>query len=132
MSDWNPNLPDVELPKRKKRKRKARPKPKKRGRRRIKRAFSETTLGRSLRLNAPLEYDLITHASDLEPEADFIESVAYSSLNPYFKGALFRRLLIKYRQNGCTQSWAAKEPDADTIRRYVKVRRARMMRFSEQ
>lgn len=122
----NPNLPPVEIPVyRKKKKSNPKPKPKKRGRKKILRAFEETTLGYNLKLRAPLEFDLIMEFSGAgeEPEADLIEAIGYASLSPFFRTITFRKLLIKYRQNGCYQSYAKKPPTHEQIRRFLEERK---------
>lgn len=124
----NPNLPLVDLPKPKKKKKpKPKPKLKKRGRKKILRAFEETTIGYNIKLRAPLEYDLIMNFSGAgeQPEADLIEAIGYASLNPYFRTTTFRKLLIKYRQNGCYQTWPKKPPSPEQVRRYMEIRKNR-------
>jgi hypothetical protein len=104
MSEWNPNLPEVPMPKKNKanRHRKAKRPPKKRGRKRIVHPFDKTPLGYSFRLYAPLEYEMVMEASgDAPPNPDFIEEIGYASANPYFRMRPFRRLLIRYRKEGC-------------------------------
>ena len=121
----NPNLPMVELPKpKKKKKAKPRPKPKKRGRKKILRAFEETTLGYNIKLRAPLEYDLIMNYSGTGevPDADLIEAIGYASLNTFFRTVTFRKLLIKYRQNGCYQTWPKKPPTREQVLLHMKER----------
>lgn len=131
MEEWNVNLPVVETPKNPSIRKKAKKvrRQKKRGRKKIKRRFEQTTLGNSIRLNAPLEYDMIVSVSDSEPEADLIEQISYSSINPYFRSAIFRKLFIKYRQNGCHQRVPIPPPTPETKMRTLQVRRKRMYGF---
>lgn len=129
MSEWNPNLPEVELPKKNKPHRKWKPKrqPKKRGRKKLIRAFEATTFGSSLKLNAPLEYDMIMEITvNGAPDADLIEQISYASMNPYFRGKIFRRLLIQYRQNGCTQLRPVLPPSPEKKMRALNQRRRQM------
>ena len=127
MEEWNPNLPTVQIKTvSKRRNRVKKHKPKKRGRKRIKRRFESTTLGNSIRLHAPLEYDMIVAVSDSEPDADIIEQISYSSINPYFKTTIFRKLLIKYRQNGCYQRVPTPPPSPETKMRALQIRRKRL------
>lgn len=122
---WNPNLPEVEVPKRKTKKKTKLPK--KRGRKKLIRPFESITLGRGLMLNAPLEYSIIMEATgDIAPDADFIEQISYSSPNPYFQSSIFRRALIKYRKNGCTQRNAEKPLTAKEKLRASQRRRQTM------
>ncbi len=124
----NPNLPLVNLPKSTKQKKsKSKPKQKKRGRKRILRAFEETTIGYNIKLRAPLEYDLIMNFSGAgeQPEADLIEAIGYASLNPYFRTTSFRKLLIKYRQNGCYQTRPKKPASSQQVRKHIEIRRNR-------
>lgn len=107
MEILNPNLPPVELPK-KRYKHKKKQIPKKKDKR-LKRKFDETNLGSSIKLHAPLEYEMIVSAGGYEPPAELIEAISYASLNPYFRGVYFRRNLIAYRRNGgCYQSYPVK------------------------
>ena len=62
----------------------------------------------------------------LPPEADFIEMVGYSSLNPYFKSKIFRRFLIQYRQNGCNGSRLVSPPTTRMKAHAFQIRRKRM------
>lgn len=129
MSEWNPNLPAVDAPKPKRPHRKKKPKrpPKRRGRKKLIRSFESTTFGRSLQLHAPLEYNMIMEATGGDPpEAEFVEQVSYSSMNPYFRTKIFRRLLIKYRQNGCTQLRPLPPPSVDMKIRALQARRKQM------
>ncbi len=122
----NPNLPMVELPKPKKKKPvKSHPKQKKRGRKKILRTFEETTLGYNIKLRAPLEYDLIMNYSGTGevPDADLIEAIGYASLNPFFRTITFRKLLIKYRQNGCYQTWPKKPPTRQQVLAHMNERK---------
>lgn len=74
---------------------------KKSGRKTIKRKFEETRLGHLLKLEAPTEYGLILELGGTSaPSADLIEQLSYSSINPLFKKAKFRRCLIEYRKTG--------------------------------
>lgn len=129
MSEWNPNLPEVSVPT-KRRRRKAKSQQKKRGRPKKIRTFKETTFGRSLMLHAPLEYDMIMETTgDRAPEADFVETVSYSSANPYFQTKIFHRLLLQYRRNGCTQLRPVSKPTPEMIRRALEQRRKNMYGF---
>lgn len=122
----NPNLPLVELSKPKRKKNpKSRPKQKKCGRKKIPRIFEETTLGYNIKLRAPLEYDLIMNYSGTGdvPDADLIEAIGYASLNTFFRTITFRKLLIKYRQNGCYQTWPKKPPTPEQVRCYMEERK---------
>lgn len=103
--------------------------PKKRGPKRKLRAFSEVPLGYQIRLKAPLEYDLIMQVVGFKrpPEADLIESVSYSSTNPFFKSQEFRDLLIIYRRDGCYTSNPKKPPTPAQIEKAAKQRRKVMM-----
>ena len=127
MTEWNPNLPEVtNLPKVNKPKKYKRP-PKKRGRKKLIRPFELVAFGRSLLLHAPLEYDMIMMATGGEaPSPDFVEEIGYSSLNPYFRSPIFRRLLIQYRKNGCTQEEPSKPPTPEMKLRAMQRRRRRM------
>lgn len=111
----------------KQKKSKSKPKQKKRGRKRILRAFEETTIGYNIKLRAPLEYDLIMNFSGAgeQPEADLIEAIGYASLNPYFRTTSFRKLLIKYRQNGCYQTRPKKPASSQQVRKHIEIRRNR-------
>ena len=132
MSEWNPNLPEVALPKtnKPKRKKKSKQLPKKRGRKKLIRQFKSTFFGRSLMLNAPLEYDMIMAATGgAPPDADFIEQVSYSSTNPYFKTRIFRRYLIQYRQNGSTADRRLPPPTPEMVMRALNNRRQRLYGF---
>ena len=132
MSEWNPNLAEVELPKKKKPNRKWKPKrqTKERGRKKLIRAFETTTFGNSLKLNAPLEYDMIMEVTvNGAPDADLIEQISYASMNPYFRGKIFRRLLIQYRQNGCTQLRPLPPPSPEKKMRALNKRRRQMYGF---
>lgn len=131
MSEWNPHLPEVPLPKVNKRKRKkkkpAKPPQKKRGRKKQSRSFESTYFGRSFMLHAPLEYEMIMTATGGDPpDPDFIETVSYSSLNPYFKSKLFRRYLIQYREKGCSSSRKAPSPTPEMKLRALQARRKQM------
>ncbi len=124
MTEWNPNLPEVPLPKQNKLPKKRKRPPKKRGRKRLIRPFESIGLGRSLMLHAPMEYDMIMAATGGEPpEPDLIEHISYSSINPYFQSSVFRRLLIAYRKNGCTQENPSKPPTPEMIKRAMQRRR---------
>lgn len=116
MALFNPYKP---LKKGKKRGRKPKPKspPKKRGRKRIPRKFDEVPLGYNLRLNAPLEFDLIMQVVGVNgvPDADLVEVISYSSKNSYFRTEDFRRFLILYRNEGCYAEHPKKPPKPQTI-----------------
>lgn len=116
MAQFNPYK---SLKKGKKRGRKPKPKspPKKRGRKRILRRFDEVPLGYNLRLNTPLEFDLImqTVGTNGVPDADLIEAISYSSKNSYFRTEDFRRFLILYRHEGCYAEHPKKPPRPNTI-----------------
>lgn len=103
MNEWNPNLPEVPLPRKNRPKwKKPKPKPKRRGRKKLVRPFELTYLGEGLKLYAPLEYEIIMAATGGKaPEADFVEQVSYSSTNLYFKTQDFRQSLMLYRELGC-------------------------------
>ncbi len=110
-------------PQKKKRRKKPGPKPKpkqppkKRGRKKIPRQFDQVPLGYHIRLQAPLEYDLIMEVigSMGVPDGDLIEAVSYSSANPFFKTEKFRKLLIQYRQYGCHTEHPKRSPTPQTI-----------------
>lgn len=89
-----------------------------------KRKFSDTYMALALRLNAPLEYDFILETGGYEPTPEFIESIGYSSLNPYFKSVGFRRTLMSYRRNGCRQWKKAPPPSIEMIRKKLQVRKS--------
>ena len=74
-------------------------------------------LGYNLRLNAPLEFDLIMQVVGVNgvPDADLVEAVSYSSKNLYFRTADFRRVLILYRNEGCYAEHPKKPPKPKTI-----------------
>lgn len=120
---FNPYVP-------KKRRKKPGPKPKpkpplkKRGRKRIKRRFDEVQIGYHTRLQAPLEYDLIMQVvgPNGTPDADLVEAISYSSANPFFKTEEFRRMLIRYRKDGCTAEHPYKPPTPRAIARAAKHR----------
>ena len=128
MTEWNPNLPEVKtLPKQNKPRKKPKRPPKKRGRKKLIRPFEVIAFGRSLMLHAPLEYDMIMAATGGEPpDPDFVEHISYSSINPYFRSPIFRRLLIQYRKNGCTQEEPSKPPTPEMKMRAMQRRRQQM------
>lgn len=74
-------------------------------------------LGYNLRLNAPLEFDLIMQVVGTNgvPDADLVEAISYSSKNLYFRTADFRRVLILYRNEGCYAEHPKKPPKPKTI-----------------
>lgn len=74
-------------------------------------------LGYSLRLNAPLEFDLIMQTVGINgaPDADLIEAISYSSKNPYFRTEDFRRVLILYRNDGCHAEHPKQPPGVRAI-----------------
>lgn len=125
MATFNPYKP---LRKGKKRGRKPKPQPKKRGRKRILRKFDEVPLGYNLRLNAPLEFDLIMQVvgSNGAPDADLVEAISYSSKNPYFRTADFRRVLILYRNEGCYAEHPKRPPKPKTIVAAINKRKSMM------
>lgn len=99
------------------------------GRKRIKRQFDETRVGYFLRLEAPLEYNLIMEVSGTvsAPSADLIEAIGYASLNLLFKKPKFRRALIEYRKNGLY----AGDPKKSCIEKelyYISVRKHNMQK----
>lgn len=49
------------------------------------------------------------------PDADLVEAVSYSSKNPYFRTADFRRVLILYRDEGCYAEHPKKPPKLSAI-----------------
>ena len=109
-------------PKRKKPRRKV-------GRKRIKRQFEETRVGYFLRLEAPLEYNLIMEVSGnvSAPSADLIEAIGYASLNLLFKKPKFRRALIEYRKSGLY----AGDPKKSCVEKelyYISVRKHNMQK----
>lgn len=124
MAQFNPYVPPKKEKKRG-RKPKPKPQPKKVGRKRIKRKFDEVPLGYSLRLNAPLEFDLVMQVVGLNgtPEADLVEAISYSSKNPYFRSEDFRRRLILYRNEGCYAEHPKKTPKPSTIASAAKRRK---------
>lgn len=109
-------------PKRKKPRRKV-------GRKRIKRQFEETRVGYFLKLEAPLEYNLIMEVSGnvSAPSADLIEAIGYASLNLLFKKPKFRRALIEYRKSGLY----AGDPKKSCVEKelyYISVRKHNMQK----
>ncbi len=109
-------------PKRKKPRRKV-------GRKRIKRQFDETRVGYFLKLEAPLEYNLIMEVSGnvSAPSADLIEAIGYASLNLLFKKPKFRRALIEYRKSGLY----AGDPKKSCVEKelyYISVRKHNMQK----
>lgn len=99
------------------------------GRKRIKRQFDETRVGYFLRLEAPLEYNLIMEVSGTvsAPSADLIEAIGYASLNLLFKKPKFRRALIEYRKNGLY----AGDPKKSCVEKelyYISVRKHNMQK----
>ena len=107
-------------PKRKKPRRKV-------GRKRIKRQFEETRVGYFLKLEAPLEYNLIMEVSGTvsAPSADLIEAIGYASINLLFKKPKFRRALIEYRKSGLYAGTPKKSCAGKEIY-YSKVRKCNM------
>lgn len=102
---------------------------KKLGRKRIKRQFDETRVGYFLKLEAPLEYNLIMEVSGnvSAPSADLIEAIGYASLNLLFKKPKFRRALIEYRKNGLY----AGDPKKSCVEKelyYISVRKHNMQK----
>lgn len=133
MSEWNnPNLPLSQN---------TRTAKKQKGRKRVrrvpcnqnavvpKRKFSDTSIAYYLKLYAPVEYDLIIESGGVEPTADFIESVSYSSINPFFKSIAFRQQLIQYRKRGCRQRNATQAPSPEVIRHHMNLRKQMMSRL---
>jgi hypothetical protein len=57
-----------------------------------------------------------------KPDADLIEAISYSSINPYFRTVSFRKALIKYRQRGCTAEHPRPNPSPERIERAIKAR----------
>ena len=110
---------DAQKPKRPKK-----PQGKQRGRKRLKREFDQTKVGFFLKHEAPIEYELLCNklCSNRAPSADLIEQIGYSSLNPLFKKAKFRRALIEYRKYGL-YSGKPIETDAKTELFYIQLRR---------
>ena len=99
------------------------------GRKRIKRQFDETRVGYFLRLEAPLEYNLIMEVSGTvsAPSADLIEAIGYASINLLFKKPKFRRALIEYRKNGLY----AGDPKKSCVEKelyYISVRKHNMQK----
>lgn len=82
-------------------------------------------LGYHLRLQAPLEYDLIMQVIGPNgvPDGDLIEAVSYSSTNPFFRTENFRWLLIRYRREGCHAEHPKQPPTAQAIINATKKRR---------
>lgn len=71
------------------------------GRKKIRRRFEDTFIGRLLQYQAPDEYALIKASSEgRKPPADLIEFISYGSMNPLFRTVIFRKALIKYRNEG--------------------------------
>lgn len=125
MKQFNPYLPSSnKKPKKPGRKPKPKPQPKKRGRKKIPRRFDEVPLGYHLRLQAPLEYDLIMQVVGTKgiPDADLIEAISYSSTNPFFRTEEFRWLLIKYRREGCYAEHPNQPPTPRAIKCAIKRR----------
>lgn len=60
-----------------------------------------------------------------KPNADLIESVSYSSSNPFFRTEKFRRMLIRYRIEGCHAEHPQRPPAPRVIRGAI----ARRKRF---
>ena len=81
---------------------------------------------------APLEYDLLTNklCNNRAPSADLIEQVGYSSMNPLFKKAKFRRALIEYRKYGL-YSGKPIDTDAETELFYIQLRKRAISRFKK-
>lgn len=107
--------------------------PKKLGRKRIKRQFDETRVGYFLKLEAPLEYNLIMEVSGnvSAPSADLIEAIGYASLNLLFKKPKFRRALIEYRKSGLY----AGDPKKSCVEKelyYISVRKHNMLQQAIQ
>lgn len=95
--------------------------------RRQKNEFIETRVGYFLKLEAPLEYDLILQVSgNNDPHPDLIEMIGYGSMNPLFKKPKFRKALIEYRSVGC-YAYRAKQIDPITELSYIK--RRKMLNF---
>ena len=125
MSEWNPNLPPA--PPMRKRPQKPVPYREKQVRKKPYHPFERTYLGRSLKLYAPLEFDmLMAVAGAMPPNADFIEQLSYSSRNPYFKTKLFRRHLIGYRQTGCRAEHLAPLPTPKQKMEALRIRKRQM------
>lgn len=82
-------------------------------------------LGYSMRLNTPLEFDLLMQVVGTNgvPDADLVEAISYSSKNPYFRTEDFRRFLILYRNEGCYAEHPKKPPRPQSIVAAVKRRR---------
>ncbi len=100
-------------------------------RKRLPRRFDEVPLGHALRLYAPLEYDLIFRVSGIgcAPDADLIEAISYSSINPYFKTERFRYQLIKYRIEGCHSEHPIPPPTPQQLAR-AKAARQKLIQNS--
>lgn len=113
-----------------KQKKQTKSKPRKKlGRKRIKRQFDETRVGYFLKLEAPLEYNLIMEVSGnvSAPSADLIEAIGYASLNLLFKKPKFRRALIEYRKSGLY----AGDPKKSCVEKelyYISVRKHNMQK----
>lgn len=126
MEPFNPYKKPTKKRKPKKRGPKPKPKrpPKKRGPKRKPRRFEEVPLGHTLRLLAPLEFDLILQVIGPNgiPDADLIESISYSSTNPFFRTERFRLLLIKYRKEGCYAEHPKAPPSPTLISRSISMR----------
>lgn len=132
MSEWNPNLPEVPMPRKNKASKHKKPKqpPKKRGRKRLIRPFERTPLGFNFKLSAPLEYDMVmTVSGSAPPDPDLIEEIGYASENPYFRTRPFRRLLIKYRKDGCACGCEHVNNRKMTVERKEKSLKLRMHRL---
>ena len=71
-----------------------------------------------------MEYDLIYNriCGDGAPSADLIEQVGYSSQNPLFKKAKFRKALMEYREYGL-YCGRPKKPNAAKEVFYIRLRR---------
>ena len=133
MNEWsNPNLPlsqNQSIQKKRKSRKKTRKKPCNQKAVVPKRKFSDTSIAYYLKLYAPVEYDLIVESGGVEPTADFIESVSYSSINPFFKSMTFRQQLILYRKRGCRQRNETQAPTPEVIRHHMYRRKQMMSRL---
>lgn len=123
---YNPYKPPPKRKKRRKRtpapkKPRSKPKlpPKKRGPKPIHRKFEQTRIGWHLRVKAPLEYDMIMKITGRlnDPDPDLIEAISYSSIQPFFRTPMFRRMLIEYRNKGCHTSKPMTRPTPLQLKR---------------
>lgn len=67
--------------------------------------FEQTRIGFFLQHEVPIEYQLLKEVTEMMklryPPAELIESLCYSSDDPFFRKAKFWRCLIEYKKFGC-------------------------------